>query len=631
MAEGRTNRRLAAILAADVVGYSRLMARDEVRTLDRLKSVLSDIVEPEINENGGRTVKLMGDGVLAEFPSVVGAAECALAVQSRLLADQADLSDDERIMLRIGINLGDIIVEANDIYGDGVNVAARLESLAEPNTVYVSGAVYDQLKTKLSVAFDFLGEKTVKNIQESIRVYRVRCERSENPNADGRPASRSRSPVPRKWFAVAIAALLSVATIAGYQYLNAPVPETIRQDTSAVPEDRPTITVLPLEIVGDQSSDQYFASGISQDIMEALIHLSDLMVIAPDRNVTDGGEGLSSALVGNKSVARFVVGGTLARNADSLRINVQLVDTATGENLWSKTYNRSNDTLSSLSDEIVGAIVPLLPIGQAAANDFRSSYTYFPEPEAYDLYLKGNLSFGRFSPASLEEAKRLYQEAAKIDPKYARPLANLAFVISLSVSFGWSDAPEEDLEKVARLTDRALALDPRVHQAYLARGVSLRSQRRYDEAIEALKKALEIAPNHADAYAMISLTYVFSGHPEEGLTAIENAMNRDPGHPLYYLYDRAMALFHLDRFDEAIEPLRLALEKNPEFLPARLLLASAYAHLDRLEEASWEYEEILARKPDFTLLQEQARIPYADPNDLFLYMDGLRAAASGER
>lgn len=621
-------RRLAAILAADVIGYSRLMGQDEARTLERLKAVLDRIVRPEIDANGGRIVKLMGDGVLAEFSSVVGAAKCALAVRAGLIADQAEVPDAEKILLRMGINLGDIIVDGDDIHGDGVNVAARLEALAEPNTIFVSGAVYDQLHAKLPVVFDALGKKAVKNIREPIRVYRLREGGAQRKTAAGIsvPGYRRRIAI-----RAASAAIIVGGAFVAYLYLAPSNRDPVRQDALAKSEGRPTVTVLPLSIIGDDSRDQYFATGISQDITAALTHLSDLMVIAPSRDVGGEGNSPSAVLARGNGGARFVVGGTLARIDDMLRISVELVDTATGETLWLQTYNRSRDALASLAGDILDGIVPRLPVKQTDQHRAATDNTHFPKPLAYDLYLKGNLSFARFSPPAIEEAKQYYRDAAQIDPDYAKPPANLAFATALSVQFGWSATPEQDLVEVDQLIDRALKLDPDVHQAYLARGVSLRSQRHYEEAIAALKKALEIAPNHADAYAMISITYVFAGHPEEGLSAIENAMVRDPNHPFYYLYDKAMALFHLDRFEEAVAPLLLALQKNPDFLPARLLLASTYAHLGRLDDAGWEYQEVLARKPDFTLLQEQARIPYADPNDLFRYMDGLRTAAGDLR
>jgi adenylate cyclase len=621
-------RRISAIFAADMVGYSRLMEADEVGTLTRQKSHRQELIDPALDKFGGRIVKEMGDGILVEFHSVVDAVQCAVSIQREMNIREDAVDDSRRIRYRIGINLGDVIAENGDLYGDGVNVAARLEQLAEPGGICISGTAYDQMHSTADIGYRALGEVRVKNIEREIRAYKVLIE--AEGVAGVKPAPRKIS-LRRTGFlrflfpGVLAAAVMLGAGIYYYQPWVNTTSQTVKL-TSAQKQGKQAIAILPFDNLNTASDDEYLAAGISEDLIAELSTVPELLVIMP---------GSSSAKMpaGNlKDTAKemgvdYLVTGAIRRIGTDFRINAALIDGASGASLWAKAYDRSNRELFSLSGEIGDAVINALPAKLSQSRKSSTNRVHFPDPIAYDLLLKANVLFAQFTPGLLEPARELYLQASEIDPEYARPVANLAFILGLEVSFGWSKEPEKDFAEAQRLIDKALKLDPATHQAYLARGLLYRSQKRYGEAIAAFDKAIEIAPNNADAYAMISLTYVFEGKPDEALQAIEGAMIRNPDHPFFYLYTKAMALFHLERFEEAADALKLALEKNPDFVLARLVLASTYAHLNMIDDAQWEYQEVIIRLPDFSLIREQARAPYSNPNDLQRYMEGLRIAA----
>ncbi len=621
-------RRISAIFAADMVGYSRLMEADEVGTLNRQKSHRENLIDPAFEKFGGRIVKEMGDGLLVEFQSVVAAVQCAVEIQRAIAGRESAVEENRRIRYRIGINLGDVIAENGDLYGDGVNVAARLESMAEPGGICISGTAYDQMHSTADIGYKPLGEVRVKNIERVIRSYKVLI----GPNdAAGNTLPGTKRLLPQGGFRhVVLAGILAAAAIFGagiylYQPAGNPPTETVKL-TSAQKQGKQAIAILPFDNLNPSSDDEYLAAGISEDLISELSTVPELLVIMPGSSATQKAAGNLKNTAAEMGVD-YLLTGAIRRIGSNFRINAALIDGASGASLWAKTYDRTDQNMVSLSNEIGDAVINALPGKLSQTRKANANSVHFPDPKAYDLLLKGNVLFAQFSPGLLEPARELYEQASEIDPAYARPVANLAFILGLEISFGWSKEPEKDFAEAQRLIEKSLRLDPQTHQAYLAQGLLYRSQKRYAEAIEAFNKAIEIAPNNADAYAMISLTYVFEGKPDEALEAIEGAMIRNPDHPFFYLYTRAMALFHLERYGEAIETLKLALKKNPDFVLARLVLASAYAHLNMIDEAEWEYQEVTVRVPDFSLIREQARAPYANSNDLFRYMEGLRIAA----
>lgn len=624
-------RRLSAIFAADMVGYSRLMEADEIGTLEQQKLLRRELFDPSFDKYNGRVFKEIGDGILVEFPSVVDAVQCAVEIQREILQRMAGLSQSRQIIYRIGINLGDIIAENDDIHGDGVNVAARLESIAQPGGICISGTVYDQLRSNVDVGYESMGEIRAKNIQRPIRAYRVLLVRvGAKKLATLQSATEKKSwPIWRpKQVSAFIVGLVLVGYVSLFGFVDPRFLISSDRQNAQIATQIPSIAFFPFRNLSNSEDHAYLAAGISEDVMSKISQSPNLLVLAPSTPTASGsGIGdLREAALGFG--ATYVLSGSLRHAQDKTNVNVQLLKVGSGESIWSKIYEPSKTDLAFVSDVIAKDTLQAIPgATPLRARATQSARRHFPIPEAYDLLLQGNVLFSRFTVSGLRGARDFYQRAIAIDAEYARPRANYAFTLALEVGFGWSEDPQSDFHEAQTYIDKALNLDPTTHQAYLAKGLLLRTRGKYDAAIKALAQAIELSPNSADAYSMQSLTFVFAGKPDAALSAIDKAIRRSPDHPFFYLHTKAMALFHLERYSEAGELFRAALSKNADFVPARLGLAAALAKLGLQEEAEWEYQEVLVRIPDFTLLREQARAPYANTNDLLRYMDGLKIAA----
>lgn len=628
-------RRLTAILAADMVGYSRLMEADELGTLERRKAHRNEIINPAFEKYRGRVVKEMGDGVLVEFASVVDAIHCAVDVQQSVAKHESSHSGSSPIQYRIGINLGDVLVEDGDLFGDGVNVAARLEQLAEPGGICISGAAYDQVRPVVGIGYQSLGEIKAKNIERPIRAYKVLsgkgAERTQPASSNEARPARHRS----KW-SLSTLLLVGVTLLIGAGFLYSGKREEgskiATSEVNDLTQHVQSIAIFPFRNLGPSNDDDYLAVGIADDIRTDLAAIPELLVVTPTVPMERNGSTEDIRQAARDGSAKHALIGSVRRSADQVRVNATLFDSETGRNLWSRGYNRQPASLSDLGRDIAANVTSVLPnIKRIDQRDASTRPVHFPDPEAYDLLLQGNIRFSRFTPQMFSVAGDFYRRSMEIDPEYARPAANLAYVLALTVAYGWSNSPKEDLKAAEQLVRTALQLDPSTYQAYIAKGLLLRSQRRHAEAISSFEKAIEISPNSADAYSITALTYVFAGQAEKALSAINNAMKRNPNHPFYYLFTYGTVLFQLERYGDALKALESTIKKNPDFIPARLVLASAYAKLGRVSDAEWEYQEVLARIPDFSLLKEQARVPYSNTNDLVRYMDGLRTAAGAER
>jgi TolB-like protein/Flp pilus assembly protein TadD len=551
-----------------------------------------------------------------------------------LAKHESSLSESFRIQYRIGINLGDVLVEDGDLFGDGVNVAARLEQLAEPGGICISGAAYDQVRPVVGIGYQSLGEIQAKNIDRPIRAYKVLsgkgAERAQLANSNKAKPGRHRS----RWSLSAFLLGVTLLIGAGFLYFGR-TEERANIVTSGVndlTQHVQSIAIFPFRNLGPSNEDDYLAVGIADDIRTDLAAIPELLVVTPTVPIDRDGSTEDIRQVARDGGAKHALIGSVRRSADEIRVNATLFDSETGRNLWSQGYNRQSASLSDLGRDIAANVTSILPnINPIDQRDASTRPVHFPDPEAYDLLLQGNIRFSRFTPQMFSAARDFYRRAIEIDPEYARPTANLAYVIALTVAYGWSKSPKEDLKAAEQLVGTALQLDPSTYQAYIAKGLLLRSQRRHAEAISSFEKAIEISPNSADAYSITALTYVFAGQAQKALSAINNAMKRNPNHPFYYLFTYGTVLFQLERYNDASEVLESAIKKNPDFIPARLVLASAYAKLGRLPDAEWEYQEVLVRMPDFSLLKEQARVPYSNTDDLVRYMDGLRTAAGAER
>jgi adenylate cyclase len=615
-------RRLAAILAADVVGYSRLMGADEAGTLAALKAHQRELFDPKISEHHGRIVKLMGDGALVEFPSVVEAVTCAAAIQRGMAMRNAGLDEGSRIAFRIGINLGDVIVEGDDIYGDGVNVAARLEGLAEPGGICVSNAVHEQIRDKLDLAMEDLGAIQVKNIARPVQAFRVVTagDTAEPPGKRRRTRLRP---------AVGAAAVILVAAVGALVWLR-PWTATVETVPIERPSDLPAIAVLPFDNMSGDPEQEYFSDGITEDLITDLSRVSGLFVIARNSVFTYKDAPVKVQQVGRELGVAYVVEGSVRKAGDRVRINAQLVDAATGRHLWADRYDRELTDVFALQDDVVQKIVEALAVRLTADEEVRLDQSAKVVPEAYDLLLRGLARLRRFTGEDVAAARGLFERAIAVDPQFARAHADIAWTHALDVAFGWTDSPDDSLQQAVEMAEHALALDESVPQVHMALSSIHRRQRRFDDSVAAARRAIELDPNYADGYAQLANSLIYEGRPEEALKAIDTATRLNPRNPFFFRQIVGHAHFLSGRYDEAAAAFEKVLERNPHFISARLTLAAAYAHLGRIEEAEWEAQEILTLQPNFTLAQEQERSTYNRPADLERYIGGLRKAGLPE-
>ena len=486
MAEQRVQRRLAAILAADVVGYSRMMREDESGTLAQLKTHRKEVFDPRVAEYNGRIVKTTGDGVLVEFTSAVDATECAIKVQRALARRNEDVPEGHRIELRIGINLGDIIVDGDDIYGDGVNVAARLEGLCDPGEVYASAAVFDQIEGKIEAAFDDLGEHTVKNIDKPISVFRV----SSKP----RPTTSTTG------------------------------------DTDKLFE-RPAVAVLPFENIGSDPEQEYFADGLTEDIITALSLLRSFPVIARNSSFAYKGQSPDIRKVGQELGARYVVEGSVRKGGDQVRATAQLIDATSGHHVWAERYDRAIDNFFDLQDEIADRIAAIIEPTLVKAEGKRIAAKRPSDLAAWEFCLKGFDHLAQYSKEDNALAREMFAAALALDPNYARAYSGIAYSHCRDFRFGSTDDLEESLRGAFDAARRAIALDETDSQAHimLARAYSCAGDG--DSAIAEGRRALEVNPHDTDALVMTGALMGFWGEPEEGIGLLESGLELNPLDP----------------------------------------------------------------------------------------------------
>ena len=545
-------RRLAAILAADVAGYSRLMGADEEGTHERLKAHLVELVDPKIQEHRGRTVKNTGDGLLAEFASVVDAVRCAAEVQHGMIDREPEVPDERRIRFRIGINLGDVIVEEHDIFGDGVNVAARLEALAEPGGICISRVVRDQIRDKLPYPFEDLGEQRVKNIARPVRAYALR------------PQAVAELPVS-----------------------SAPLATPVLRSPRA---PRLSIVVLPFVNMSGDPNQGYFADGITEDLTTDLSRIADMLVISRNSAFTYKDKPVNAKQIGRELNVRYVLEGSIRRSGNRVRANAQLIDAETDAHLWAERFDRDTDDLFALQDEVTGRIAIALNLELVGAEAARSA----DHPDALDFILRGRaLSATPPTTENYAEAIKLYERALALDPHSVEAQALLARALAARAMDGLTNSAEADIARAERLVWEALAVSPRSPLAHYARGQVLRAQGRCEEAIPEYETALASNRNWVEALANIGRCKFLIGSIEEAIAAQEHAIRLSPRDPQLGIWYLRIGQAHLlqSRIDEAILWFEKARSANPRLPFARAFLASAYALKGETERASAELAE----------------------------------------
>ena len=582
-------RRLAAIFAADVVGYSRLMGEDESGTLERLKALRRELVQPKITERKGRIVKLMGDGLLAEFPSVVEAVLCAVDVQRGMNERESEITDERRIRLRIGVNLGDIIVEGSDIYGDGVNVAARLEGLADPGSICVSGTVFDHVKAKVDLDFVDLGEQEVKNIEQPVQVYRITLN-----NAMGAKTTAD--------------ALIGSATV-----LELP--------------DKPSIAVLPFDNMSGDPEQEYFADGVVEEIITALSRMPWLFVIARNSSFIYKGRAVDVKRVGRDLGVRYVLEGSIRKAGGRLRITGQLIDATTGTHLWADRYDGSLEDIFDLQDQVTSSVVGAIAPKLESAEIERAKHKPTSSLDAYDYYLRGMAAFHQWAAEGTAEALNHFYRAIEIDPEYAIAHAMAARCINQRLVVQPFTIGAKECAEAERLARRAADLGRNDALALCMAGVTLGFAVKDVRGGAALtERALALNPNLAWAWYSDGWLNVWLGKPEIGIDRIGRAMQLSPQDPMIFQMQSAMAHAHFTAGDDsqAWSWAQKALHDRPDHFPALLASAVSAAYLGRQTEAEDAKSRLLRLFPGINLSYLTTFLPYQQPQDAARWSEGLR-------
>jgi TolB-like protein len=566
------SRRLAAILMADVVGYSRLMELDEAGTFATLKARRHDILAPSVAQHHGRLVKVMGDGVLVEFGSAVEAVGCALDLQKLFAEANNSLPEERAIVLRIGVNLGDVIVEGSDLYGDGVNVAARLQALAKPGGICVSRSIYDQVRRKIDIGFDDLGTQTIKNIADPVHVYRV--------HRESEPV-RKQLPLP----------------------------------------DKPSIAILPFTSMSSDADQERFADGLTEDLITDLSRNADLFVIARNSTFAYKGKSVDARTIARDLGVRYLLEGSARRAAAKVRINVQLIDAIGGGHIWAERFDRSLEDVFAVQDEVTARIVEALVgrlVSQLPLNRPRNM-------EAYDLCVRCR-SLGWGTPQAARESYILLGRAIALDPNYAE--AHRLLAVNRWQAWLHLGEPEHPNRSLAlTLAEKSVALDPSDATGRLSLANMFVYERRWAEADAAYAATLELNPNFADAWALLSDYSVLRGNAALAVEQAQKALRLNPRPPGWYYWNLGFAQYAVRQYDAAVTTLR---NESTYRTVSRRILAASLAQLGRIEEARQEGSWFMASHPDFTITQWAAAQPFRDEDMREHFVEGYRNAGLSE-
>ena len=635
-------RKLAVILAADVAEYSRLMGVDEVGTLRTLQAYRA-IVDRLIAAHHGRIFNTAGDSVMADFASPVDAVECAVAVQEAITLQNADRPASDQMRFRIGVHLGDVIVDGTNLFGDGVNIAARLEALAEPGGICLSGAVRDQIGTKLPVVFAPLGEQRVKNIAEPVRAFRIVG--SSTGRTPGSVTRARRPAVHTRLLGSAVAAVVIIACVGGAWWLwSSRQLEVIAQQEAAASAARPglkpysaprlSIVVLPFTNRSNDPEQEYFADGITEDLTTDITRIQGSLVIARNTAFTYKGKPVDATRIGRDLGVRYVLEGSVQRSGKQIRINTQLIDAETGAHLWAERFDRDIGDLFALQSEITARLAAALQSQLAIAEARRPT----DNPDALDYILRGRAVLTRpISKENTEEAVALFEAALALDPNSADAAAWLAVALTVRVSDEFSDSPDADLQRAEQLAGRALAAAPNSALPHYARGQVLRAQSRFKEAIPEYETAIALDRSRAPAYANVGWCKFLTGSAEEAIPYFEQAIRLSPYSPGIAPWYGRMGVIQLleGRTDEAITSLQKASSDNARLPFVHAYLAAGYALKGQTQQARAELAEAQRLNPAYASLERVAKSTWFDDPKIralaeATYFPGLREAGLAE-
>jgi len=630
MTTQEVRRKLTAILSADVKGYSRLMGEDEeatVHTLNTYKEVMARLIQ----QYRGRVVDAPGDNVLAEFASVVDAVRCAVEIQKELKTRNADLPDNRRMEFRIGVNLGDVIEDGEQILGDGVNIAARLESLSEAGGICISGTAFDHVENKLGLGYEYLGEQTVKNIAKPVRVYRVLME----PEAAGKVIGEKKTK-PKQWqravTALAIVLIVIAAAIAIWKFYIRPTPpvEVASKEKMAFPlPDLPSIAVLPFVNMSGDPKQDFFSDGITESIITALSKVPRLFVIARNSTFTYKGKSVKVKQVSEELGVRYVLEGSVQKSADRVRITAQLIDALTGYHLWAERYDRDLKDIFAVQDEITMKILTATQVKLTMGELSLGEGKHYRGRQGLDCYLKILEGSGYLERQNIEDnnmARRIAEEITAMCPEVPMAYQFMAWVHLLDYWLGSTKSPRESTEKGIELIQKALALDDTLAEAHALLSHFYIQKRDYDKAIAEGERAVALNPSGATAIAFYAVSLQYACRPEEAIPLFQKAIRLNPFGPIFYYNNLGLTLANTGRYEEAVSALKKVVQRAPNHTLIHVWLAATYNMMGREKEARAEVEEVLRINPKFTLDSLTKILPYKDQSISDNYINALRKA-----
>jgi adenylate cyclase len=575
MTQDGFKRKLVAILSADVEGYSRLMGQNEeqtIRTLTSYRTAISDLVQ----QYRGRVVDTPGDNILAEFSSVVDAVNSAVKIQSELTERNTELPMEQRMQFRIGVNLGDVVDEEGRIYGDGVNIAARVESMAEAGGICISDRAYDQVENKLPFKYEDLGEHRVKNIRRPIGIYKVLMEADES------------------------------------EALSLP--------------DKPSIAVLPFVNMSGDPNQEYFSDGITEQIITGISRIRDLFVIARNSSFSYKGKAVKVQQVGRDLGVRYVLEGSIQKSGERVRVTAQLIDAITGHHLWAETYDRDLEDIFAIQDEITMNIIHALQIELTDGEQWRHWEGQTQNIRAFLFQLQGIEYLSRFTKDDIFQARKFLEKAIELDPNFPAPYATLGWSHLIDIFFGWSESFIESFEKAEKLAQKTLSLNDSMDFAHSLMSQIYLFKRQHDSAIEEAKRATVLIPNGAQAYTWLGFTLTYSSKSKEAISILKKAIRLNPFPPGYFYDFLGFAYRVAGQYEEALKAYKMAINNIPNALPVLLGMISCYINLDRPVEAQKTASEVMKTKSDFSLEWYSLTMPYKNQSDLDRDIESLRRA-----
>ena len=614
MTTQEVKRKLTAILSADVKGYSRLMGEDEkgtVRTLNAYREVMASLTQ----QHHGRVVDATGDNLLAEFSSVVDAVECAVGIQKELKTRNTELPENRRMEFRIGVNLGDVIEEGGRIYGDGINIAARIESLSEAGGICISGTAFDQVRNKVDLGYKYLGEQTVKNIALPVRMYRVLMEPEEAGKVIGEKKAK-----PRKWqkAALIVLAILIVGTSAFViwrLYLRpAPPLEVASKEKMAFPlPDKPSIAVLPFVNMSGDKEQEYFSDGLTEEIINALSKLPRVFVIARNSTFIYKGKPAKVQQVAEDLGVRYILEGSVRREGNRIRITAQLIDALTGHHLFSERYDRELKDIFAMQDEITKKVITALQVKLTAGEMAGMIAKGTKNLDAYIKYMQAMEFSSKATKEGNAQAKKILEEALALDPEYPRVYMGLAITHFFDVWFGTTESPQQSLARAFELAQKAISLDDSNAAAYSVLGLVYMMKKQYDKAIAECERAVSLDPNSAENIHRLGMVLNYAARPEEAIPYLQNAIRLNPFPSASFFIILAASYRDSGQYEKAIEASKKALQREPNTHFAYIHMAVSYIRLGQEKEARAAAAEILRINPKFSLERYAKILPFPQP------------------